>query len=125
GFPFALAHHTRSVVPQVVGEIDDQLDQLFRWAQRLGDSSCLLRGSSVHKLPPISRCFIGSKQKIHSDFPAEHSIGQGDGIRTRTVRVTGGDANRYITTLLNMEPLVGLAPTNTSLRNSPSSCCRR
>ena len=26
-------------------------------------------------------------------------IGQGDGIRTRTVRVTGGDANYYITTL--------------------------
>ena len=25
--------------------------------------------------------------------------GQGDGIRTRTVRVTGGDANYYITTL--------------------------
>ena len=26
--------------------------------------------------------------------------GQGDGIRTRTVRVTGGDANYYITTLM-------------------------
>ena len=47
--------------------------------------------------------------------------GQGDGICTRTVRVTGGDANCYITTLMNLEPLVGLAPTNTSLRNSP--CC--
>ena len=49
-----------------------------------------------------------------------HRNGQGDGIRTRTVRVTGGDANFYITTL-KMEPLVGLAPTTTSLRNSP--CC--
>ena len=27
-------------------------------------------------------------------------IGQGDGIRTRTVRVTGGDAHCYITTLI-------------------------
>ena len=30
--------------------------------------------------------------------------GQGDGIRTRTVRVTGGDANYYITTLINGSP---------------------
>jgi hypothetical protein len=29
-----------------------------------------------------------------------HRNGQGDGIRTRTVRVTGGDANCYITTLI-------------------------
>jgi len=63
--------------------------------------------------------FYRLKAENPSDFPAEHSIGQGDGIRTRTVRVTGGDANCYITTLMNMEPLVGLAPTNTSLRNSP------
>ena len=28
--------------------------------------------------------------------------GQGDGIRTRTVRVTGGDANYYITTLIKI-----------------------
>jgi hypothetical protein len=50
-----------------------------------------------------------------------HRNGQGDGIRTRTVRVTGGDANFYITTL-KMEPLIGLAPTTTSLRNSPCCC---
>lgn len=31
-------------------------------------------------------------------------IGQGDGIRTRTVRVTGGDANYYITTLMKWSP---------------------
>jgi hypothetical protein len=30
--------------------------------------------------------------------------GQGDGIRTRTVRVTGGDANCYITTLIKWGP---------------------
>src|SRR5436305_10751937 len=30
--------------------------------------------------------------------------GQGDGIRTRTVRVTGGDANYYITTLIKWSP---------------------
>ena len=33
-----------------------------------------------------------------------HRNGQGDGIRTRTVRVTGGDANCYITTLINWSP---------------------
>lgn len=33
--------------------------------------------------------------------PIEIENGQGDGIRTRTVRVTGGDANYYITTLKN------------------------
>jgi hypothetical protein len=36
-------------------------------------------------------------------------IGQGDGIRTRTVRVTGGDANSYITTL-KMAAMAGFAP---------------
>ncbi len=53
---------------------------------------------------------------------AQIGNGQGDGIRTRTVRVTGGDANYYITTLMKMEPLVGLAPTNTGLRNPPCCC---
>jgi hypothetical protein len=33
-----------------------------------------------------------------------HRNGQGDGIRTRTVRVTGGDANYYITTLNKWSP---------------------
>ena len=54
-------------------------------------------------------------------FDTNLENGQGDGIRTRTVRVTGGDANCYITTLMKLEPLVGLAPTNTGLRNPP--CC--
>jgi hypothetical protein len=42
---------------------------------------------------------------------------QGDGIRTRTVRVTGGDANFYITTL-EMEPMVGLAPAKCTRINN-------
>jgi hypothetical protein len=67
--------------------------------------------------------------------PIEIENGQGDGICTRTVRVTGGDANCYITTLMKwpaepklgerrLEPLVGLAPTNTGLRNPPCCCWR-
>src|SRR6185503_11304694 len=78
--------------------------------------------------------------------------GQEAGIRTRTVRFTGGDAavtpqsciegaivaelmvdsrarhhqqsTPRLSTRMEMEPLVGLAPTNTSLRNSPCSCWR-
>ena len=34
--------------------------------------------------------------------PAQIGNGQGDGICTRTVRVTGGDASCYITTLVKM-----------------------
>ena len=43
---------------------------------------------------------------VHYTTSAKREIqnGQGDGIRTRTVRVTGGDANCYITTLINWSP---------------------
>ena len=43
---------------------------------------------------------------VHYTTSAKCEIenGQGDGICTRTVRVTGGDANCYITTLKNGAP---------------------
>jgi hypothetical protein len=63
---------------------------------------------------------IHSSNLPSSIFHLRRKIGQGDGIRTRTVRVTGGDANYYITTL-EMDPLVGLAPTNSGLRNHSCS----
>lgn len=47
-------------------------------------------------------------------------FGQEAGIRTRTVSFTGRDAANYTTIL--MDPLVGLAPTNSGLRNRSCSC---
>src|SRR5580658_10063743 len=92
-----------------------------------------------HSLPGIEPGALGLSPKTLRPPLAEdnrstsaHRNGQGDGIRTRTVRVTGGDANFYITTLKmarravasrrRLEPLVGLAPTTTSLRNPPCCC---
>ena len=48
--------------------------------------------------------------------------GQEAGICTRTVSFTGRDAANYTTILNKMEPLVGLAPTITSLQNSSCGC---
>src|SRR5580658_11070982 len=61
-----------------------------------------------HSLPGIEPGALGLSPKTLRPPLAEdnrstsaHRNGQGDGIRTRTVRVTGGDANYYITTLKN------------------------
>ena len=61
-----------------------------------------------HSLPGIEPGALGLSPKTLRPPLAEdnrsisaHRNGQGDGIRTRTVRVTGGDANCYITTLIN------------------------
>jgi hypothetical protein len=50
-------------------------------------------------------------------------FGQEAGVCTRTVSFTGRDAADYTTILiLNLEPLVGLAPTNSGLRNRSCGC---
>jgi hypothetical protein len=49
-------------------------------------------------------------------------IGVTSRIRTGTNAVTGRDASVYIMITMKTGPLVGLAPTNTSLRNSPCCC---
>ena len=57
----------------------------------------------------------------HDDLLVEgFEFGQEAGIRTLTVSFTGRDAAGYTT--IPLEPLVGLAPTNTGLRNLPGSC---
>jgi hypothetical protein len=48
-------------------------------------------------------------------------IGQEAGSCTRTVRFTHGDAADY-TTILKLEPPVGLAPTYGNLQDSSCSC---
>src|SRR5580658_6324411 len=64
-----------------------------------------------HSLPGIEPGALGLSSKTLRPPLAEdnrstsaHRNGQGDGIRTRTVRVTGGDAHYYITTLKNGAP---------------------
>jgi len=57
----------------------------------------------------------GLPDSLRTDSNSEN--GQGDGICTRTVRVTGGDANCYITTLIKLEPRVGLAPIRPGLKD--------
>src|SRR5712691_336001 len=77
-------------------------------------------------MTPPSDC-IGDLSRMNScslvsilGFLLRTEIGQEAGICTRTVSFTGRDAANYTTIL--MEPLVGLAPTNTSLRNSSCGC---
>ena len=49
-------------------------------------------------------------------------IGVTNRIRTGTNAFTGRDAACYIMITIKLEPRVGLAPTNTGLRNPPCSC---
>ena len=53
---------------------------------------------------------------------SKSEIGQEAGICTRTVSFTGRDAANYTTILMQMDPLVGLAPTNSGLQNHSCSC---
>ena len=93
-------------------------DMMGKWRDRTealhaGNRTRTAKAFATNGTPSL---FVEDKRSTSA-----HQNGQGDGIRTRTVRVTGGDAHYYITTL-EMEPLVGLAPTITSLRNSPCRC---
>src|SRR5262245_6292530 len=50
--PFSASHDARTVVPQMIREIDDQLHQSFGGSERFGDSARFLWRSSVHTSPP-------------------------------------------------------------------------
>src|SRR6266446_4800684 len=59
------------------------------------DSAIRRASSGVRRFissPPYISLFYLLKAENPFRFPAEHSIGQEAGIRTRTVRFTGGDA---------------------------------
>ena len=74
---------------------------------------------SADLLKHFAAHFLLQLGKLHE---LRNTNGQEAGVRTRTVSITVRDAADYTTILNEMEPSVGLAPTNGSLQNSSCSC---
>lgn len=98
----------------------------FRWASGAADTGLRKRDSNPRHQTFIRRLSHGEQPPLWLGAitcelrPIE--IGVTNRIRTGTNAFTGRDAACYIMITIEMEPRVGLAPTNTGLRNPPCSC---